>query len=109
MAALRSSKNLPGIALVLNKFSSKEFTEKLALGYGMVPPYKESVSAGSNDTFGRVAYTSAPITYAWLSPAEGATTDIFTSMTQDLNENRSDLPNAVNDVLGRLEVEYNKN
>lgn len=108
LAALRSSKNLEGASLVLSKLGSKEYAEKLATSYGMVPAFKESVSAGSNDTYGRVAYTSAPITYGWLSPSEDASGEVFTKMTQDLNENRTDLSNAINDVLGRFEVEYNK-
>jgi ABC-type glycerol-3-phosphate transport system substrate-binding protein len=108
LSAVRASKNLEGASLVLGKLGSKESSETLARNYGMVPAYKESVAAGSNDTYGRIAFTSAPITYGWLSPSEVSSADVFTKMTQDLNENRSDLSNAVNDVLGRLEVEYNK-
>lgn len=109
LSAMRSSKNLEGVSLVLSKLGSKEVSEKIALGYAMVPAYKESVSAGSNDTFGRVAFSSAPISYGWLSPSENASREVFTKMMQDLNENRADLSSVVNDVLGRLEVEYNKN
>jgi ABC-type glycerol-3-phosphate transport system substrate-binding protein len=108
LAAMRSSKNLTGTSIVLNKLGSKEISEKIALQYGMVPAYKESVVAGSNDTFGRVAFTSAPITYGWLSPGENASREVFGRVTQDLNENRSDLSSVVSDTLGRFEVEYNK-
>ena len=106
-SALRSSKNLSGASIVMQTLANQENSEKLATAYAMVPTIKASVSAGSNDTYGRVAYKSAGVAYGWLNPPQAATNEIFGKMTQDISENRSDLSTAINDVLGKLKLEYN--
>jgi hypothetical protein len=106
-SALKSSKNLIGASVVMQTLASKENSEKIAKTYAMVPVTKDSVAAGSNDTYGRITYKSAGIAYGWLNPRKEATDEIFGKMTQDLNENRNDLSGAINDVLGRLKLEYN--
>ena len=107
LVALKSSKNLAGASLVMNDLASKNNAEKIARSYGMAPVLRSSVSSGSSDTYGRVIYKSAGITYGWLSPKREAANSIFTTMTQDINENRRDIGGAVSDALGRLELEYN--
>lgn len=106
-SALRSSKNLSGASVVMQTLTSKENSENLAKTYAMVPVMKASVAAGSNDTYGRITYKSAGIAYGWLNPDIQATDDILSKMTQDLNENRSDLSRAIIDVLEKLKLEYN--
>ena len=107
LAALKTSKNLAGASLVMNDLASKDIAEKIARSYSMAPVLRSSVSSGSSDTYGRVVYKSAGITYGWLSPKRDAANSIFTTMTQDINENRRDIGGAVSDALGRLELEYN--
>jgi hypothetical protein len=107
LAALKSSDNLAGTSVVMKDLSSKSASEKLAQYYNMVPANRESVSAGSNDNYGRLTYKSAGVAYGWLSPKQEAVHTIFTTMTQDINENRRDDQGAVVDALGRLQLEYN--
>jgi ABC-type glycerol-3-phosphate transport system substrate-binding protein len=107
LAALRASKNLQGASQVMSILASQENSEKIAADLGMVPVQKNSVGKGSNDVYGRMSYKSAAVAYGWLNPNKTATDDIFKTMTQDLNENRSEPSAVVNDVLGRLELEYN--
>ena len=106
LSALKSSDNLAGTLAVMQSLTSKDSAEKIAKLYDMVPVQRSSVSSGSNDTYGRLAYKSAPVSYGWLSPSQEVVNDIFTTMTQDINENRKDLDSAVSDTLGRLELEY---
>ena len=105
LAALQSSNNLAGAAVVMRDLAGQP-SERIAALYEMVPATRSAVSKGSNDTYGRLAYTSAGIAYGWLSPSLEKVDGIFTTLTQDVNENRKDIPAAVNDALGRLELEY---
>jgi ABC-type glycerol-3-phosphate transport system substrate-binding protein len=107
LALVKASKNPAGAGIVMRDLTSKDTSIKIATAYGMVPVLRSAVSAGSNDTYGRLAYKSAGVAFGWLSPKQSVVDDIFTTMTQDLNENRHDLGAAVSDVLGRLKLEYN--
>jgi hypothetical protein len=105
-SALKSSDNIVGALAVMQRLSGKETVEKMSQRYGMVPTLRASVSAGSNDNYGRQTYKSASVAYGWLSPRQEAVNNIFTAMTQDINENRKDITGAVGDTLGRLKLEY---
>jgi ABC-type glycerol-3-phosphate transport system substrate-binding protein len=107
LAALKTSDNLVGALLVMQNLTNKDNSEKIAQLYNMVPVLRGSVSAGSNDTYARLTYKSAAVAYGWLSPKQEAVNAIFTTMTQDMNENRRDITGAVTDALGRLKLEYN--
>ena len=107
LSALKSSDNLVGASAVMQDLSSKDISEKLAKSYNMVPVQRLSASAGSDDTYGRLTYKSGPVSYGWLSPKQEIVNTIFTTMTQDINENRYDTTRAVSDGLGRLQMEYN--
>jgi hypothetical protein len=91
----------------MQDLSNKDNSEKIAQLYNMVPVNRTSVSTGSNDNYGRVTYKAAAVAYGWLSPRQESVNTIFTTMTQDLNENRRDITGAVSDALGRLQLEYN--
>jgi ABC-type glycerol-3-phosphate transport system substrate-binding protein len=107
LALMKSSKNASGAGIVMSDLTGKDTSTKIANIYGMVPVLRSAVSGGSNDTYGRLAYKSAGIASGWLNPKMSATNDIFTTMVEDLNENRRDIKSATNDVLGRLQLEYN--
>lgn len=106
LAVLRTSSNKVGANAVMVNLGGQAISQEIAVRSDMVPVYKTSVSVGSNDTFGRAAFLSAPITYGWLNPNMNETDEIFQTMTQDINENRRSLGEAVNDVSGRLNNAY---
>jgi len=54
LAALRSSDNLAGAAIVLRDLSGPEVSKRIADSYNMVPALRSLVAAGSNDTYGRL-------------------------------------------------------
>lgn len=106
LAALKSSDNLAGVAIVMQSLGSSQTADSLAQKNRLVPTTRSSVATGSNDTYGRIAYKSATVAYGWLSPRQPAVAEIFTAMTRDINENRSDIMGASYDVLGKLQLEY---
>ena len=108
LSVLRSSDNLPGAALVLGGLSQTAALEKFSTSYGLVPALRSSVAVGSNDTYGRIAYKSASVSYGWLNPNRPGTDNAFGTMTRDITESRSDVTSAITDALERLEIEYNK-
>ena len=107
LSALKSSGNLAGAAIVMGDLTNQDNSVKIATAYGMAPVLRSAVAAGSNDTYGRLAYKSAGVAFGWLSPKKEAVDAIFKTMTEDLNENRRDLNGAVGDAVGRLQLEYN--
>ena len=106
LAALESSDNLAGAFAVLSSFSDRAVADEIAISSDMTPVYRTSLSAGSNDAYGRAAYRSASIARGWLNPDKAQVDNIFQIMTQDINENRRDLPGAVSDATSRLGASY---
>jgi ABC-type glycerol-3-phosphate transport system substrate-binding protein len=106
LSALKSSENLAGAFSVLSSFRRQNVADAIAINSNMVPVYRASLGVGSNDTFGRVAYRSAPIARGWLNPNKAQVDEVFQTMTQDINENRRDISGAVSDASGRLQGLY---
>jgi ABC-type glycerol-3-phosphate transport system substrate-binding protein len=106
LSALKSSENLAGAFSVMSSFSNQSIADAIAISSNMTPVFRASLSAGSNDTYGRAAYRSASIARGWLNPNKAQVDSIFQTMTQDINENRRDLSEAVSDATGRLEITY---
>lgn len=106
LSLLRTSDNPGGASVVMAQLSSPEVADQIAIASGLAPVTRQTVAAGSNDTYGRVAFQSAAISYGWLNPDPQATDQIFTTMMQDINENRRSVDQSVSDALGRLEQEY---
>ena len=106
ISLLKSSDNISGASSVMLDFGGVEMSKKIALASDMVPAYRSLVSAGSNGTYGRVSYQSAPIALGWLNPTLSTTNPIFATMLQDINENRRDIDGATFDTVTRLEYEY---
>ena len=107
LSALKSSDNLAGASAVMGELSSQGNVSKLAQAYNIVPAQRTLVSAGSNDTYGQIAYKSAAVAYGWLNPQRRATDTILQTLLQDVIENRTGQTEAVSDAIGRLELEYN--
>jgi ABC-type glycerol-3-phosphate transport system substrate-binding protein len=106
LSVLNSSDNPTGAFAVLSNFGNKNVADAIAINSNMTPVYRTSLSAGSNDAYGRVAYRSASIARGWLNPNKKQVDTIFQTMTQDINENRRDLSGAVSDASDRLENSY---
>ncbi len=106
LSPLRSSDNINGAFNVMGQLSSDAINFTLASEYNMVPSKRSLISIGSNDTFGRFTFRSAPITYAWLNPERAEVADIFSDMISDVSENRSDVNSATNDAQLKISSLY---
>jgi ABC-type glycerol-3-phosphate transport system substrate-binding protein len=106
LSLMRSSKNRTGAVAVMTELGSLTNTAEIARNSNMVPALRNAVSAGNNDTYGRVAYQAAPVAFGWLNPNRLATDQILVTMTEDINSNRRGLNSAVSDVISRLIREY---
>ncbi len=106
LSLLQSSDNKVGASVVMLNLGGSVIAEKIAVASKMAPSHRSVVSAGSNDTYGRISYQSASVALGWLNPDIIASNSIFQTMTQDINENRRDLVSAVSDVSSRLKNEY---
>ena len=106
LSLLSSSDNFNGAIGVMNNFASPQIADNIAISSNMVPVYRSSVSQGSNDNYGRVAYMSASIALGWLNPNFEQAEVIFETMTRDINENVRDIDGATSDVANRLRNEY---
>ena len=106
LSLLKASDNKSGGAMVMQAISNPAVADKIAIKNNLVPAYRTSVSAGSNDTYGRITYKSAAIAFGWLNPDINKTNDIFKTMVEDINENRQNVDGATSDLIGRLKSEY---
>lgn len=106
LSLLRASDNVNGAYEVMQTLGAPAQAEAIAVAVDMVPVYRSSVAAGSNDKYGRISYQSAAVTRGWLNPAVREVDAIFTTMTSDINENRTSVSGAVSDVSNRLRDAY---
>lgn len=106
LSILSSSDNIAGASAALANLGSVTNANKIAASSNMAPVFRNSLSAGSNDTFGRVSYMSASIALGWLNPDILVSDDIFETMTKDINENVRDVNGATQDAVNRLKNEY---
>ncbi len=106
LARLRSSDNSVGASEVINTLAGGATSKRIADEYRLVPAFRSQVSEGSNDRYGRITYKSATVAYGWLNPPRPATDTIFSTLLQDVNENRQVIDSAVLDALNRLQIEY---
>lgn len=106
LSMLNSSDNMSGAFAVMSNFGSQPIADRIAVSSNMVPAFRSSVSLGSNDTYGRVAYRSASIALGWLNPDLTSANTIFSTMARDINENVRDVDEAVSDATNRLKNEY---
>lgn len=105
-AVPRSAKNKFGAYTVRQDLAGQVNAKKLADGYGLAPAHRSLLVAGSNDIYGRVIYEAVPITRGWLSPDRAEADRVFTTLLSDVASNRSSIPSAVADSIGRLQQAY---
>lgn len=106
LSILRSTDNANGAYAVMTQLNDPQRAATIAIDSGLAPASRQAIAAGSNDTYGRVAFASAGIAYGWLSPTPTQTQQVFGVMTSDINENRRSLDQAISDGLERLEQAY---
>jgi len=106
LALLRSSDNSNAAYAVMAQLNSPQQATDIAVNSGLAPVSRQAISAGSNDTYGRIAFASAGIAYGWLNPDVSTTNQIFATMSSDVNQNRRTIDQSVNDGLQRIEQAY---
>ncbi len=106
LSLLKSAKNKTGATAVMTNLGGQVISNKIAMKTNLVPANRALVTAGSNNTYGRIAYQSASIALGWLNPDLEDANNIFQTMTEDINENRSSVDSAVSDVSVRLRDKY---
>jgi len=106
LSLLRTTDNASGAYAVMGLLGGADIADTIAINSGLTPVTRQTVAAGSNDTYGRVSFQSAAIAYGWLNPDPQATDVIFATMMQDINENRGTVDQSTSDALERLEFEY---
>ncbi len=106
LSLLKASDNKGGASALLQALGSATVSNKIAQISGMAPARRASIVAGSNDKYGRVAYSSASIALGWLNPRYEEADSAFDIMTRDINENRRDISGAISDITERLQDAY---
>ncbi|NBC29382.1 MAG: extracellular solute-binding protein [Spirochaetes bacterium] len=102
LALVRTARNLSGANAVRNTLGSGEIAKQLAESYGMAPPHRTRLAPGSNDTYGRFIYESAPVARGWLNPDFKRTREIFADGVGDVNANRGNPSRAASDIRSLL-------
>jgi ABC-type glycerol-3-phosphate transport system substrate-binding protein len=106
LGMLRTTDNPAFAAAVMNEFTGQAASDLIAGEVGHIPVYRASIAAGSDGMYTRVAYQSAPIARAWLSPGVTATRSILDDVVVAINENTSTLDEGVDDFIQLLRREY---
>lgn len=96
------AKNKTGAFVVMQALSSDTNAKKIADGYSMAPVSRSSVTAGSNDVYGRIIYQSVPNTRGWLNPDLDRLNDIMEEEIADVGANRQSARDASGDISVRL-------
>lgn len=102
----KAAKNKTASFIVMQRLAEAANAQKLADSYGMAPVHRSSVAAGNSDVYGRIAYTSAVFARGWLNPDKDRVGQVFTTMLDDVNANRSDVYAATNDAVTRVQQAF---
>lgn len=102
----KTAKNKPGASTVMQILSSPENAKTIADGYGMAPANRAALAMGSNDIYGRIAYSSSVYARGWLNPDLDKLGGVLSTMLEDINANRSTIEAATNDTIGRIQQIY---
>lgn len=106
LALLKSSPNKNGAFTVLQALGTAGRSQTLAEALNMAPAHRSTLTAGSNDQYGRVAYQSAIVARGWLSPSPTRTNEIFGQMVEDVLSNRLRPSQSASDAVSRLSEVY---
>ncbi len=102
----KNAANKAGALTAMQALGSAENAKRLADGYNFAPTHRSTLAQGSNDVYGRIAYTSAVYARGWLNPDTTRLSEILTTMVEDINANRSDINSATNDAVNRIQQIY---
>jgi ABC-type glycerol-3-phosphate transport system substrate-binding protein len=78
----------------------------LADSYNMTPAHRSTLQQGSNDVYGRVAYSSTAYARGWLNPDLVQLDSVLIKMLEDISANRRSITSAVGDTIGRIQQIY---
>jgi ABC-type glycerol-3-phosphate transport system substrate-binding protein len=106
LALLKSSPNKNGAFTVLQELGGANQSKVLADALNMAPAHRTSLTAGSNDQYGRVTYKASIVGRGWLSPDPTRTSDIFAQMVEDVLSNRLRPSESSSDAVARLTEIY---
>lgn len=106
LALLKSSPNKNGAFTVLQALGTASRSQTLAEALNMAPAHRSTLTSGSNDQYGRVAYQSAIVARGWLSPSPTRTNEIFGQMVEDVLSNRLRPSESASDAVSRLSEVY---
>jgi ABC-type glycerol-3-phosphate transport system substrate-binding protein len=107
LALIRASDNPRGASIVAARLAGPALAQRIANDNQLAPVHRSTVANGSNDTYGRLYYTSAPIARAWLNPRMNSADVILAESLRSVTESRENPSSAASDVMNRLELEYN--
>lgn len=102
----KNADNKAGAMIAMSFLGSPANAKTLADGYGFAPTVRTSLEMGSNDVYGRIAYTSAVYARAWLNPDKDKLDGVFNLMLEDINANRRSINSAAYDATSRLQQIY---
>ena len=102
----KAADNKNGAYAVMLRLSAPEQAKQLSDGYNFAPVNRGLLGTGSNDVYGRIAYTSAPYARGWLNPDTTVLGNIFMQMLDDINANRRDIGSAANDAVNRIQQAF---
>ena len=106
LALLKSSPNKNGAFTVLQALGEAGRSKTLADALNMAPAHRVTLTAGSNDQYGRISYQSSIVARGWLSPDPVRTNEVFGQMAEDVLSNRFRPSESVNDAVARLSAVY---
>lgn len=106
LTLMRSSGNPNGALAVMRLLSNPKNSTLISNALSMAPASRAGLSQGSNDRYGRIIYSTAPVARGWLNPEPAKAQDIFTQMVEDVLANRARPTQATSDALGRLRDVY---
>lgn len=103
---LKAAKNKSGAYTVMNTLGEQQFAKRIADANNLAPVYRTSLQMGSNDVYGRVIYSSAFNTRAWLNPDPDRVRGVFTQSIEDISSNRRNITSVAGDTVARLQQIY---
>lgn len=103
---LKAAKNKSGAYTVMNTLGEQQFAKRIADANNLAPVYRASLQMGSNDVYGRVIYSSAFNTRAWLNPDPDRVRGVFTQSIEDISSNRRNITSVAGDTVTRLQQIY---
>lgn len=101
-ALMRAARNPAGGMVAMQALSGGTAAQAIVNKLAMAPVYRSAVSSGSDDRYGRIIYSTAPVARGWLNPELGAVSEIFTMMIEDVQSNRTYPSGATSDAVSRL-------